>query len=523
MKRYRPYVPEQSYLLPPSPREWLPTGHLAYFVHGLVGDLDLSAIERVVQGKDPRGERPYSPSMMTAMLLYAYATGVFSSRRIERATVEDVAFRFLAAGAQPHFTTVNQFRATHRQALADLFVQVLQACQSAGLVKLGHVAIDGTKMKANASKHKAMSYDRMLKDDARLRAEVEGLLARAEAVDAEEDQEEGAFDPEEEIRRRTDRLAKMAAAREALRRETAAARANRLREQAEELRRKAAESTTPPKQQAAFTTLAAKRDEQAKELRRKVAAPPAASPNQAEFAIVAVKRDAEAETHDDDRDPPPPGPDDDLPRNTPPTTKDGSPKPKAQRNFTDPESRIMLRDGAFIQAYNAQIAVDEGHQIIVAAAVSNQAPDAEYFEPMLNRVVDNCSAVPARTTGDSGYFSAANVRAAEHMGTEPFISVGKHRNDGTQAEAETKPHRATPARIKMRATLDTPEGRAAYARRKATVEPVFGQIRTAQGFRQMSFRGLWKSRCEWLFVCLTHNLLKLFRATRTTSGLPATA
>lgn len=522
MKSYRPHVPEQSYLLPPSPREWLPAGHLVYFVNELVGHLDLSAIERVVQGKDHRGERPYSPSMMTAMLLYAYATGVFSSRRIERATVEDVAFRFLAAGAQPHFTTVNQFRATHRQALADLFVQVLQACQSAGLVKLGHVAIDGTKMKANASKHKAMSYDRMLKDDARLRAEVESLLAQAEAADAEEDKEEGAYDPQEEIRRREERLAKMAAVREALQRETAAARAKRLQEQAEELRRKAGDPTTTSPKQAAFATLAGQRDEQAKQLRRKAAAPTASAPQQPELALFAAKRDEQAEP-DDDRDPPPPGPDDDLPRNTPPTTKDGTPKPKAQRNFTDPESRIMLRDGAFMQAFNAQIAVDEGHQIIVAAAVGNQAPDAEYFEPMLNRVVDNCDAVPARTTADSGYFSAANVRAAEHMGTEPFISVGKHRNDGTQAEARPNPQRSTPARIKMRAILETPEGRAAYARRKATVEPVFGQIRTAQGFRQMSFRGLWKSRCEWLFVCLTHNLLKLFRATRAPSGVPATA
>lgn len=483
MKRYRPYAPEQTYLLPPSPREWLPAGHLVFFVHELVNDLDLRAIEQVLQAKDHRGERPYPPVMMTALLLYAYATGVFSSRRIERAAVEDVAFRFLAAGAQPHFTTINSFRATHRQALADLFLQVLKACQAAGLVKLGHVALDGTKMKANASKHKAMSHDRMVKDDARLRAEVEGLLAKAEATDAEEDGTEGGYDPEAELRRREDRLAKMAAAREALRRETAAARARQLREQAEELRSKAADADRPAAQQAAFTTLAAKREAQASTL------------------------------DDDDHEPPSPGPDDDLPRNTPPSTKDGTPQPKAQRNFTDPESRIMVRDGAFIQAYNAQIAVDEAHQIIVAASVSNQAPDVEYFVPMLNRVVDNCDAVPERVTADSGYFSAANMRAAEHMGTEPFLSVGKHRNDGSQTPAPVTPASRNSARIKMRAILDTPEGRVAYARRKATVEPVFGQIRTAQGFRQMSFRGLWKSRCEWLFVCLAHNLRKLFRAT----------
>ena len=187
MKTYRPYSPEQSYLLPPSPREWLPAGHLAYFILGLLGELDLGAIERAVQAKDPRGERPYSPEMMTSLLLYAYATGVYSSRRIARACVEDVAFRVLAAGEQPHFTTINQFRAKHLDALSGLFVQVVKACQSEGLVRLGHVAIDGTKMKANASKHKAMSHERMQKDEARLRAEIQEWFERAQATDEEED------------------------------------------------------------------------------------------------------------------------------------------------------------------------------------------------------------------------------------------------------------------------------------------------------------------------------------------------
>jgi transposase len=488
VKRYRPYTPKQPFLLPPSPTEWLPQGHLAFFVLSFVEQLELGEIERVMQGKDPRGERAYSPQMMVGLLLYGYATGVFSSRRLERATVEDVAFRVLAGGEHPHFTTINQFRATHRQALSGLFVQVLAACQSAGLVKLDHVAIDGTKMKANASKHKAMSYDRMVKDKVRLESEVETWLARAEAADAEDDAELGAYDPQEEIRLREERLAKMNAAVEALRKETAQARAAKLRGQATELQAKAQDPTR-------------------------------SAPKRAEAATLATKRVQEALALDDkDDQKPPPGPDDDLPRNSPPATKDGTPKPKAQRNFTDPQSRIMLRDGAFIQAYNAQIAVDEAHQIIVAAALSNQAPDAEYFTPMLNRVVDNCDAVPARTTADSGYFSAANLWAAEHMGTEPFISVGKHRNDGTQADDDATPHRATPARIKMRAILETPEGRAAYARRKATVEPVFGQIRAARGFHHMSFRGLLKNRCEWLFVCLTHNLLKLFRAAVTRPG-----
>jgi transposase len=492
VKSYRAYAPEQPYLLPPSPREWLPSGHLALFVLDLVRELDLSAIEGALQRKDPRGERPYAPTMMTALLIYAYATGVYSSRRIERATIEDVACRVLAAGAHPHFTTINQFRAVHRQALADLFVQVLRACQSAGLVQLEHVAIDGTKMKANASKHKAMSYDRMQKDEVRLRAEVEAWLARAETEDVQEDAATGPIDPAEEIRRREERLAKMAAAREALRRETAAARAARLREQAAELREKASAPATSPSKQGAFTTLAAKREQQAAQLE--------------------PQREPAAERDDDDRTPPPASPTADLPRNTPPTTPAGEPKPEAQRNFTDPESRIMVRDGAFIQAYNAQIAVDEAHQIIVAAAVSNQAPDSEYFQPMLRRVVHNCDAVPTSTTGDSGYFSAANVQFAEHMGTVPLISVGKHRNDGTLPAGEAPGRHRTVARLEMRARLETPEGRARYARRKATVEPVFGQVRACRGFRQFSFRGLVKNHCEWAFVCLTHNLLKLFRA-----------
>ena len=481
-KRYRPYAPEQTYLLPPSPREWLPDGHLAYFILALVQELDLGAVERVIHAKDPRGERPYSPEMMTSLLLYAYATGVYSSRRISRACVEDVAFRVLAGGAQPHFTTVNEFRATHLEALGALFVQVLKACQSQGLVKLGHVAIDGTKMKANASKHKAMSYDRMEKDDARLRAEIQEWFERAEAADADEDAVHGVHDPKEEIRLRQERLAKMAAAKEALKKEVAAARAARLREQAEELRKKAEDPRRAPPKRAEAATLAKKRDQQASLF------------------------------DDDDPSPPPPSVDADLPQNVPPHRPDGTPKPKAQRNFTDPDSRIMVRDGAFIQAYNAQIAVDDEHQIIVAAAISNQGPDNEYFEPMLRRVVENCDAVPDTATADSGYFSAAAVRFAEHVGVEPFISVGKHRNDGTQEATSAKPQHRTEAKQRMRAILESDRGRAIYARRKATVEPVFGQIRSPRRFGQFSFRGLLRNRCEWLLGCLTHNVLKLWRA-----------
>jgi transposase len=451
----------------------------------LVADLDLGPIEQRLQAKDPRGERPYSPRMMTALLLYGYAVGVFSSRKLERSTFEDVAFRMLAAGDHPHFTTINEFRLTHRDSFADLFHQVLKVCMSAGLVKLGHVAIDGTKMKANASKHKAMSYDRMAKEEERLKAEVDQLLSQAEAVDDAEDKLYGVgqqpTDLPAELQRREGRREKIRELRAALEKETAKARAGELTEMADALRSKAAEPTTSPKEREACTTRAAQHDQQAADL--------------------------------DEDDPDPPAVDSDLPRNTPPADPSGTPKPEAQRNFTDPESRIMKRDGGFVQAYNAQIVVDEGHQIILAAALSNQAPDAQYFEPMLRRVVDNCDAVPAITTGDAGYFSIENVRAAEQMGTEPLLSVGGHRRNGLpndKAPAFANLHNEH--RTAMRARLVSAAGRAAYARRKATVEPVFGQIRACRGFRQMSLRGLVKARCEWLLVCATHNLLKLWRA-----------
>jgi transposase len=486
VKTYRPYSPEQSFLLPPSPAEWLPEDHLAYFVLDLLADKDLSAFERVLQAKDARGERPFSPRMMLGLLVYGYSVGVFSSRKIERATHEDVAFRVLAGGDHPHFTTINEFRLRHRDAFAELFQQVLEDCMSAGLVKLGHVAIDGTKMKANASKHKAMSYDRMKKDEERLKAEIEGLISRAEATDAAEDAAHGVgqqpSDLPAELRRREGRRALIKANREAMEKEAAKARAAQLAAQADLLRTTAADASSDQKRNE-FETRAAQRDQESAEL--------------------------------DDDDPDPPAVNDDIPRNTRPMTPDGTPKPKAQRNFTDPDSRIMMRDGAFLQAFNAQLAVDEESQIIVAAVVGNQGPDAQYFEPVLRRVVDNCDAVPEVTTADSGYFSAENVRAAEHLGTDPYIAVGAHRNDGSPDDEPTNVSRyrasfLTPARAEMRAKVATNEGRARYARRKATVEPVIGQIRT-RGFRSFSLRGLLKVRCEWLLVAATHNILKLWR------------
>jgi transposase len=471
--------------MPQSPLEWLPENHLAYFVLDVLEQLDLSSIERKLQAKDHRGERPYSPRMMTALLVYGYMVGILSSRRIEQATHSDVAFRMLAAGEHPHFTTVNSFRDSHREALAALFEQVLELCMSAGLVKLEHVAIDGTKLKANASKHKAMSAERMEKTEKQLTEEIEQLLAKAEATDAAEDAAYGIGNQEPGINpewaRRDSRRQKIREHLAALKKEAAESRAADLREQADSLRQKAIDPNRAPNKQREAETLAKKRDAQAKSL----------------------------DDHDDD--PPPPGLDGDLPRHRPPTTRDGAPTPKAQRNFTDPESRIMFHDGGFVQAYNAQLAVDEGHQIIVAAALSNQPPDAEYFAPMLRRVAENCDALPDRATADSAYFSSENIAFAEHIGVEPFIAVNRNKRDNRPGEGDLYFNtQVTSQRLAMRELLDSERGRAAYARRKATVEPVIGQIKN-RGYRQTSFRGLWKNRLEWLFVAATHNLLKLWR------------
>lgn len=490
-KSYRPWAPTQPFLLPPSPLEWLPEGHLALFILDLVVQLDLDGIEDVLQSKDARGERSYAPRMMVGLLLYAYATGIFSSRKIARATYEDVAVRVLAAGEHPHFTRINRFRLDHRNALAALFAQVLVLCQKAGLVKLGHVAIDGAKVKANASKHKAMSYDRMEAAEAKLKQEIESLLDRADAADQAEDAQYGigrdVEDLPAELQRREDRIAKIRQAKAELEQEAAEARAEHLRSQADAHRATAADPDSSQRQRATAATL-------------------------------ADQRDAQADAISNERVDSPVAPDNDLPDHEPPTTPDGTPTPEAQRNFTDPDSRIMKRDGAFIQAYNVQLAVDEQSQIIVAQAVGNQAPDAEYFEPMLQRVVQNVDAVPERTTADAGYCSEANVLAAENFGTEPFIAVQRQRRGEPTA---VSPASLSPARERMRAALATADGKAAYARRKCTVEPVFGQIFAARGFRQFLLRGIRKVRFEWTLLCLTHNVLKLFRAQSRTRVVPA--
>lgn len=479
-KSYREWVPTQSYLLPPSPTEWLPDGHLAYFVLDVVRQLDLSGIEESIQLKDPRGERPYNPRMMVALFVYAYSTGVYSARRIARGTYEDVALRVIAAGEHPHFTTINQFRLEFDGELAGLFRQGYQMCRRAGLVKLGLVALDGARILALASKHKAMSYARMNAEEKRIQQQIEAMFRRAQQVNEEEDRRYGERQDEEdlpaEMQIQAKRLERLKAAKAELEREAAEDRAKSLRDQAAAQEQKSRDESLPEHERRRAATRARKSRSQAQRLT--------------------------PENADTDEQP-------ELPLNRVPTEPDGKPKPYAQRNFTDPESRIMVRNGAFVQAYNAQIVVDAECQVIVAHGVSNLSPDQPYFIPLVDRIFDVCEQAPGAIVADSGYYSMANTQHAQSRSIDPYIAVG--RESTTSGVPDPPTTEALQAKADMRQKLKEPTGRAIYARRKAIVEPVLGQIEQARGFRRFSRRGQNKAGCEWGFVCFIHNLLKLFR------------
>src|SRR6266852_3541266 len=449
-KIFRAYSLDQRLLLPPDLREWLPDGDVALFLSDVVEELDLSAIYAAYEQGDRRGQPPYHPAMMVKLLLYGYCTGMPSSRKIEQATYRDVAFRVLAADQHPDHDSIAEFRKRHLEALACLFVQVLQLCQGAGLVKLGHVALDGTKLKANASKHKAMSYARMEETEVRLDAEVRALLEQAQQVDAAEDAQYGrgrrGDELPAELARRESRLAKIRAAKAAL---------------AAEARARAGQEA-----EAARAKLAA-REHRVGRAKGKPATVP--DPEQAR------------------------------------------PAPTAQRNFTDPESRIMV-DGAtkeFVQGYNAQAAVDGQAQVIVACGVTQEAADVGQFVPMLEQAIGNVGQPPVQVTADAGYFSEANLTAPQFAAIEFYVPPDRHPHS---REASAGRNRQGPFSEAMRRKLQTAAGRAVYARRKTIPEPVFGQIKQGRGFRRFWLRGFQKVRGEWAIICLTHNLLKLFRA-----------
>ena len=457
MKTFKPYTPNQLLLLPPALQDWLPEGHLALFISDVVDALDLTPIVAVYDTGDGRGQPPYHPAMMVKLLVYAYCMGKPSSRQIERATSEEVPYRVLAANQHPDHDSLAAFRQRHLAALAGLFSQVLQLCQRAGLVRLGHVALDGTKVLANASKHKAMSYGRMAEAERKLDQEIAGLLAQAQQVDAAEDTQYGkgrrGDELPAELARRESRLAKIRAAKAELEAEATA-------------QAFAAAETAQAK--------LAERERRVRETGRK-------------------------------------------PKGRPPTVPDSTqatPAPKAQRNFTDPESRIM-KDGAtksFVQAYNAQAVVDGTAQIIVAAAVTQEANDKKQLVPMLTQAAENCGAAPAAASADSGYFSETAVTASALAAIDLYVPPDRQAHGDAPGTASVPDDGTVIAA--MRAKLHTAAGHAVYALRKAIVEPVFGQIKDGRGFRRFSFRGQVKVTAEWLLICLTHNLLKLFRVGR---------
>jgi transposase len=430
-KSYRPYYPDEELLLPPSLREWLPEDHLAYFVSDVVDNLDLSAMD-AVYGTEKRGQPPYNPEMMTKVLVYGYCIGVFSSRRIERRLVEDVAFRVLAAENQPNFRTISDFRKIHLETLAGLFEQVLKIALEAGAMQVGRVALDGTKVKANASKHKAMSHDRMLEKEQQLKTEVRQLLEQAEAADAEEDARHGknrrGDELPAELARRETRLKKIREAKRAL--------AARAREKAE------AEGSDP---------------------------------------------------------------------------KQARPKEKDQYNFTDPESRIMKGADGFVQAYNAQAAVEPNLQLIVGQAVTQATNDKEQLLPMVAVIEQQSGQRPEEILADSGYCSEKNLEGLESADQPEqkiigYIATQRLKHDEYKEPCPRGPLPKGATRVdRMRRKLKTKVGKAVYAARKAIVEPVFGQIKHARGFRQFLLRGLEKVRGEWSLVCLTHNILKMYR------------
>jgi hypothetical protein len=368
---------------------------------------------------------PYHPAMMLKVLLYGYATGVRSSRKLEERLKSDVGFMYLAGGAHPGHKAIGEFRRRHLEAFHGLFLDILLLCQEAGLVKLGRVALDGTKVKADASKHKAMSYGRMDEREAALEAEVTRILEEAEAVDAAEDAEYGDA--------RGDELPKALRTRE-----------GRLR------------------------------------------------------AIREARAVLEEEAREQSGDP------------------DAVPEPKAQRNFTDPDSRIMpSKPDGWVQGYNAGAVVDEAHQVIVATELTADTTDTGSLPRLVDQVKTNTGRRPKRLLADAGYQSDDNLEHLERREIDAYIAVRRDQHATVPAPA---PRGRIPKGLSRRGRMDrklrTQSGHDHYRRRKFIVEPAFGQIKEAMGFRRFSLRGKEKVTGEWYLVCAVHDLGKLFRSGR---------
>jgi len=500
-KSFRPWNPEQMLLLPPSPVDWLPANHLVFFLLDLAAELDLEAIHAVCRQKDPRGEKAYEPRMMVVLLLYAYCVGLPSSRKIEKACWEDAAFRVLTGNQQPDHSRISDFRRRHLNALAGLFVQVLKVCQKAGLVSLGQVALDGTKIRANASKHKAMSHERMLKSERQLEAEMRALLRKAELIDAQEDGQYGkgrrGDELPEELQRRSSRLEWIRKAKAELEAEAAAAKARQRDEQVNVAEQEAAGP------EASGDGKAGKRaSRRARGARKRADDAQTLAIKKAEAAGLDLSAVALAAEIDPLA----------MPTRTLPSDAIGNPKPSAQRNFTDPHSHILKGHNCWLQGYNCQAAVDGDHQVIVAIGVSNQASDAVHLLPMLERIQANTGQQPGALIADAGYCSTANLEACEERELEAYISTSRQQHGHRPRPSRGRAPRDLDARGRMDRKLRSVQGQAIYALRKTIVEPVFGQIKGARGLDRFRLRGLEKVNGEWALIATTHNLLKLFRA-----------
>ena len=443
-ERFRSCSLDQPFLMPPSLQDWLPQNHLARFVAEVMEELDVQAILDQYVRKDRRGAEGYHPVLLVRVLLYAYCVGEASSRKIQKATYEDVAFRYLAADQHPDHDTIASFRREHLERLGELFGQGLELCREAGLVKVGRVMLDGTKMAANASRRKSMGQEKLERQEGELERKVKELLAEAEAMDAAEDAQYGkgkrGDELPAELADREKRLKRIRKAKEQLQ---------------ERLQERAAEAQREQEQQKAS----------------------------GEAASVAQKkrwsraRKAEAEN-------------------------------QGTINLTDAESQIMKdgNRGGYVQGYNAQAAVTE-NQVIVALDVTDDAADKRQLVPMAVKVSEGLGSTPMALLADSGYYSEEAITHPSLEGIELLVPPDRGK-PGEPLKANA-PRGETAAM--MRAKLGSAEGAATYGLRKQTIEPVFGQIKEARGFRRFWFRGLQRVRAEWKLIALTHNLLKLFR------------
>jgi transposase/IS5 family transposase len=442
---FHPIDRNTDYLLPPSVQEWLPESHLARYVVDVVEGLDLSELERAYAG---RGSDAYHPATLLSLLIYGYATGTFSSRKIERATHDSLAFRYIACNRHPDHDTLATFRRRFGKQFQSAFVQVLQVARENQLSRFGTVSLDGTKIHANASRHSALSYGHAEKIEAQLKAEVQELLALAEAAD-QSSVPDGVNLPDE-IKRREDRLAAIAQAKVTI---EARARERFEREQAE------------------YAAKMAEREQKAAKSGKK-------------------------------------------PGGKPPAPPTAGPRADDQVNLSDEESRIMKVAGGFEQCYNAQAVTDTDSMLILAAQVTQAANDKEQVVPMIEKLRANPEGLnrPAQLLADTGYFSEHNVGACAKAKITPLIAVKReaHHPDWRERFTEPLPLPETASHVEqMKHALKTKAGRAAYALRKQTVEPVFGIIKSVMGFRQFLLRGLDKVQAEWTLVCLAWNLKRM--------------